>query len=79
MGVETQKIGELAGRVDLRLVRRLALPEQGGSVQALAARTREQIGGAAKNRGARREVAVSPVGARVEGGIDRPLHMLGIG
>ena len=43
--VEAQEVDQFACRVDLGLVRRLALPQQGGCVDALAPGTGQQVGG----------------------------------
>jgi hypothetical protein len=53
--VETEKIDELAGGIDLRLESGLALTEHGGAVERHPPRSREQIGGAKKDARAVRE------------------------
>ena len=50
--VEAPEVDQLAGRVDLGLVRGLGLAEHGGRGEPLAPRTGQQVGGAEEDRGA---------------------------
>ena len=75
--VEAEEVDQLARRVDLGLVRRLALPEHRRGVERVAPRRREQFGGPQEHRGAVFPGPAAPFLARGGGGGDGLLHQLG--
>ena len=68
--VEPPEVGELAGRVDLRLVGGLGLAEHGRGVDPGPPRPGQQVGGAQQDRRAGIEVQRPPAGGRVQRGRD---------
>ncbi len=61
--VEAEEVDRLAGRVDLRLMRGLALAQHGGGVDQRAVLRRQQLGGLEEDGGALLERHRGPVGA----------------
>jgi hypothetical protein len=76
--VETPEVDELAGGVDLGLVRGLALPQHRRRVEPSAPRTGEQVRGLQEDRCSRLERRARPVMARIERRRDRLLHVVGV-
>jgi hypothetical protein len=68
--VEAEEVDQLAGAVDLRLERRLALAQHGGRVDQLAVRRGEELGGLEEHGGPVLEAPVAPVPLRLH----RRLH-----
>ena len=75
-GLKRQKSIELAGRVDLGLVRRLRLAEHRGCVERVAPRAGEELGGAVEDRGALLPRKPVPVLPGLVGRLDRQLHFV---
>ena len=59
--VEPEEVDQLAGAVDLRLERGLALAQHGGGVEPLPGRRGQQVRGLEEDRGAVLEPPVAPV------------------
>ncbi len=74
--VEAEEVDQLAGRVDLRLVRGLGLAEHRRGVEHLAVRTGQQVGGLEEDRGAVVPRHARPGLVRVERGLDGAIDLL---
>ena len=72
MHVEPPEVGQLAGRIDLGLVRRLRLAEHGRGVHPGPPGTGQQFGGAQQDRRPGVEVQRPPVVGRVQRGLRPP-------
>ena len=77
LDVEAEEVDQLAGRVDLGLVRGLRLAEHRGRVERVAPRAGEQLGRAEEDGGAVLPRPARPVLPRGGGGVDRLLDVLG--
>ena len=75
LDVEAQEVDQLAGGVDLGLVRGLRLAEHRRGVERRAPRAGEQLGGAQEDRGALLPGQARPVLPRLAGGADRALDL----
>ena len=73
--VVTPEVDQLAGRVDLRLVGRLGLAEDGGGVDGGTPRPGQQFGRLEEDRGPVVEVQRAPAGGRLLGRVDRGGHV----
>ena len=73
--VVAPEVDQLAGRVDLRLERRLGLPQHGGGVHGGAPRPGEQFRRLEEDRGPVVEVERPPAGRRLLGRVDRGGHV----
>src|SRR5256885_15608461 len=60
VGIKAPEVDQLTRRIDLRLKRRLALPQHRGAVDHRAPARREQIGGLEKDRRALRQTPGRP-------------------
>ena len=69
------EVDHLAGGVDLRLVRRLGLAEDGGGVDGGAPRPGQQFGRLEEDRGPVVETERTPAGRRLLGRVDRGGHV----
>ena len=69
--VEAEEVDQLAGRVDLRLVRRLGLAEHGRRVEPVAPRAGQQVGGLEQDRGPLVVRHRCPAGASRQRRVDR--------
>jgi hypothetical protein len=74
--VEAEEVDELAGRVDLGLVRGLALAEHGGGVEQRAVARGEQLRGLEEDAGARGPGQARPARAGLGGGVDGRVDVL---
>ncbi len=74
--VEPQEVDELAGGVDLGLLHRLGLAQDGGGVDGVAPRSGQQVGGAQQHRGTFVEGGGGPSGRGVLGGLHGLGHVL---
>src|SRR4029077_14058207 len=74
MDIEAVEVDQFAGRIDLRLMRRLRLAEHGGRVDDSPMPRGEQIRGLEKDRCAALELPRRPLPPRVARGGDRCLH-----
>ncbi len=72
--VEPQEVDQLAGAVDLRLVRRFALPEHGGRVEPLPPLSGQHVGRLEEHRRSVLEPPMAPLALRLDrgghGGVD---------
>ena len=73
--VVAPEIDQLTGRVDLRLERRLGLPQHGGGVQGSAPRAGQQFRRLEEDRGPVLEGQRPPAGRRLLGRVDRRGHV----
>ncbi len=73
--VEAQEVDQLAGSVDLGLLRGLGLAEHGGGGQGLAPGAGQQVGGAQEDRGAGVEGERLPGRGRGQGSVDGLLRV----
>ena len=73
--VVAPEVDQLTGRVDLRLERRLGLPQHGGGVHGGAPRPGEQFRRLEEDRGPVLEVERPPAGRRLLGRVDRGGHV----
>src|SRR5262245_48510273 len=80
MNVEPEKIDEFTSRIDLRLMRGLALVEHSGGVQRISPCGRQQLSGAKKYFGAIFEACAGPIPpcllSRGDGGLNFPFPRL---
>ena len=78
-GVEAPEVDHLRRGVDLRLIRRLRLPEHRRGIDRRAPGGGEQLRGAQHDRGAILPGPARPLAARLGGRGNRLLHVLGAG